>query len=150
MVRHLAVVVAVVASILALAAPASAGLTWSIRNPSGSVLGSVVRSSKYKAGVYDQLGGLGEVGVDGIGINWFAFIYLGGHSVGYGLIKVKASRWRVELEDTVAVRTHSRWVVKRRIHGEWRRVASAPRRCPGQFALGGAKVLLDAPPSTGD
>jgi hypothetical protein len=149
--RRLIVPVVVAASALVLAAPAPAWSHWTIADGSGKQLGEVRQQERYKAYVFDQITMVGEVAVDGLGITWFAFIpNADGISLGYGLTKVSPSRWRVQDDrgrpGMMAVRTSRRWMIKKRRPGHWKRVATAPRNCPGQFALGGARVLLAVPP----
>ena len=119
-----------------------ASRAWGPR--SGTTSGpSARKDGPYKAWVFNQIGGAGEVGLDGIGTNWFAVIYNGGTPAYHALAKVSPRKWKVKSGDLVAIRTSTRWLVKRRSSGHWKLAASTARRCPGQFALGAAKVLLD-------
>jgi hypothetical protein len=145
--HRVAVLVLVSLVLLILAAPAGAARQWSIKNNKGVVIGSVHRDSREAATVFDQIGGVGNVNAaDGIvppNCDWQVLIYSaeeGIHYV-YNLLRINANRWRVESRRLIAVRTSTRWSLKRWKSGKWARVASAPRGCPGQFALGAAFSL---------
>ena len=153
--RRVSIALAILTMSLVLPASASATSKWLVKSASGTVLGSVRRSSTgafryYRAGV--RVGGIRYWGGDATAVAWYA------PPSASGWVKAilvspatypdpDPSRFNMGPRKHYsvtgrAIRRSGRWVVQRLVSGSWHTRGRVSSSCPGAQA-GGAVFVLD-------
>jgi hypothetical protein len=151
--RRLALLLVLSSLLILFIAPstARAASSWAIKDNSGNVRGQVVRTGVNTCDVVRKTTGdvVGDMfftdGGEGWMIRWY--VSNGVDYTGAMVTPPKTTSSRYFMSNAAkrvgrVTRGSSRWLICRLIHGKWRRIGSAPRGCPGQYAMGAARRLL--------
>ena len=129
--------------LLVLPPVAQAGVSWGVRNKSGSRAGTVVRTNIYHRHVLSSGGRkAGEVNAQDEGSiiarsgMWGPFVFRAADGAAFTVRSGFGNPGRAKLSD-------GRWVLQpRRVHGQWVGRGSVSGKCHGAAAAGALFVLL--------